>query len=137
MIPPFGFTRAEQAACGLMILSGAFGLMLTITGKVGELDAIARATSAVGWFIQNSTSPWVAFHSLLVMGGGIAAFRSLSFSVAFVGVVAALVPITPLGLLTFLPGLWLLFLMVPRRRSFRAFTPHWKGDGPPPPGQWK
>jgi hypothetical protein len=130
MIAPFGYTRSAQMACGLMFLVGAFGLVLTISGRIGELAAMLPGGSASHWLVLNAGRPWITFQSMLVMVGGIGAFRSRSFALAFAGIVAALMPTTPLVFLTFLPGLWLLILIVLYVRA----TPRWKGEGPPPLG---
>jgi hypothetical protein len=66
---------------------------------------------------------WLVAQSLLVVAGSTGAFIGL-FSLVTVGILAGLVLVTPVGLLTFLPSLWMLVLVISRHRAFVEFAPH-------------
>jgi hypothetical protein len=138
MIPPFGFTTAERAASALLALAGAAGLLLTIMGRETGLAARLLGHPWPGWFLPNPGVPWLIIQSLLVTVGAVGALAwPRCFTLIAVGSIAGLLFMTPVGLLTTVPAIWMLVLIVLRRRAFWEFTPRWRGDGPPPPGQWR
>jgi hypothetical protein len=135
-IPVFGFRKIEVLACALMVVAGVAGLLLTLTGS---LVWIAGALPDHAWprYVLGGVRPlWLVLQSLAVTGGGIGAWRSTSFLLAALGVAASLV-VTPVGFISFLPGMLMLLLIVSRRRAFNVFLPRWKGPGRPPPGAWR
>jgi hypothetical protein len=134
-IPKFGFCRIEIVACLLMVVGGVAGLLLALTGT-GDLFAVAILGHA--WPNWPHINPlWLIPQSLAVTAGGIGAWRSKSFRLVAVGVVASLVLTTPVGMVSFLPGVLMLWLIVKRRKAFDVFLPPWRGQGPPPPGAWR
>lgn len=134
MIAPFGSWSIERVAMGLLLLAAGFGFFAS--GTVTGVASAILGSPWPSWFIPNPGRAWMILQSLLVVAGVLGAFIR-SFTLATVGIGAALVFVTPTGLLTLLPGLLMLCLMVPRRRAFWEFTPRWRGPGPPPPGQWR
>lgn len=118
MIPPFGFYIAERAACWLMTFTGAVGVVLTVTGAFETIGAGAVGELSPESFSWSPGRGWLIFQSLLVAGGGFGASQGRSFGLALAGIISALIVLTPVGLLAFLPGLWLSSLVFRRRRSF-------------------
>jgi hypothetical protein len=45
--------------------------------------------------------------------------------------------LTPVGFISFLPGVLMLLLIAGRFRAFSIFLPRWRGPGSPPPGAWR
>jgi len=135
VIPAFGFTRAERIAAVLMMLSGIAGLVLSLTIRADGVAATVGERWPL-WSLRYVGRVWLVCQSLLVVLSSLGAlFRC--FTLAAVGILAGLAFVTPVGLVTFIPALWMLLLVVPRRRAFWEFTPRWRGEGRPPPGQWR
>jgi hypothetical protein len=132
-IPPFGFLKIEALACLLMVAAGVVGLLVSVTGWT-EWLAVFPWSRAV-W--PHVSIYWLVLQSLAVVAGGIGAWRSNSFVLAAVGVASSLVKSTPVGCISYVPGLLMLLLLLVRFRAFGMFLPRWKGPGPPPPGAWR
>ena len=103
-VPRFGFLPAERTARWLWLLSGAVGLVLALS----------------------SGRTWLVVQSVVVLAGVLAAFASL-FTLSAIGVLAGLFLTTPVGVVTFFPSLWILVLMLRRRRAFVEFAPRGPG----------
>jgi len=132
-IPPFGFLKIEALACFLMLAAGMVGLVVTVTGWTDWL-AVFPWSRAVWPHVHIY---WLVLQSLAVVAGGIAAWRSNSFVLAAVGVASSLVKSTPVGCISYVPGLLMLLLLLARFRAFGMFLSRWKGPSPPPPGAWR
>lgn len=132
-IPPFAFLKIEAFACIMMIVAGIAGLLLVLTGSSDWILTF--------FWKQSPTAHihplWLALQSLAVIGGGIGAWRSRSFTLAAIGVVSSLMQRTAVGHISFFPGLLMFFLICARYRAFNIFLPRWRGPGLPPPGAWK
>ena len=137
-IPPFGLTRAEQAATGLLTLSGVAGLVLTMLDREPEpnVAAVLRDVPWRAWLVPTSSKTLLITQSVLVVASALGVLIR-SFTLVAVGIIAGLVLVTPVGQLTVIPAVWMLVLVVPRWQSFWEFTPRWRGEGPPPPGHWR
>jgi len=132
-IPKFGALKIESVACILMVLSGVAGLFLALTRSSGWISASAWP----GWILPHVSLLWLVPQSLAVIAGGIGAWRSTSFLLAAVGVTSSLIVVTPVGLISFLPGILMLLLITRRFRAFNIFLPRWRGPGEPPLGGWR
>jgi len=132
-IPSFGFLKIEVLACILMVAAGMAGLLLTLTRSSGWITG----STWPSWVFPHVSLLWLVTQSLAVIAGGIGAWRSTSFVLAAVGVTCSLIVVTPVGLISFLPGILMLCLIVFRVRAFNVFLPRWRGPGPPPPGAWR
>jgi uncharacterized membrane protein YkgB len=118
-LPRFGFIWTEASACLALVMVGLISLVLSLTGDASELGAQFQLHLLPTWLhLFNSNRVWLSIQSVLVMAGGIGAWRCTSFILAIVGVMAALLIVTPIGVLTFVPGLLMLFLLAPRWRAF-------------------
>ena len=116
-IPVFGFFAIEMFACALLVLAGGLGLFLTVTGQVPHYGP---------WLPETTWNPgrsWLMVQSVLVIAGGIGAWRSRSFTLALVGIGAGLIFMTPVGSAAAWPALLLLCLVILRLRTFRVFAP--------------
>jgi hypothetical protein len=133
VIPAFGFRKIEVLAYTLMVVAGAIGLLLVLPGSHGRFGEAILSRPWPRWVLPHVSPLWLVLQSLAVIAGGIGAWRSTSFVLAAIGVASALVVVTPVGLIAFLPGVLMLLLIVDRRRAFRVFLPRWRGPGPPPP----
>lgn len=102
-IPAFGWYLKERRACNAMILSGIVGLAFTTVAGPPPYSSFPEIGRA--WLLLQAT--------LVIAGGG-----SGAFAIKVVGIVAGLLVFTPVGILTFLPTLWVLRLLWPRRRAF-------------------
>ena len=134
MIPPFGAYWHERVACGLMMITGSLGLFAPATVSAFASSILGQPWP--GWFVANPGRAWLVCQSLLVIAG-VLGMPTRCFTLAIIGIAAALVVVTPIGLLTFVPGIVTLLLVVLRRRTFWEFTPRWRGEGPRPPGHWR
>jgi hypothetical protein len=117
-IPFFGYDWTESAACLTLVVVGLAGLWLSLDGSAGELAALLHTYPLPAWLPLNPGRVWLSAQSLLVIAGGVGAWRCNSFTLAVIGVAAALIVVTPVGLLSFLPGLWMLILISPRWMAF-------------------
>ena len=117
-IPVFGFIWTERIACLTLVIVGLVGLLLSLNGQACEFGALLHTYPLPAWWPLELSRGWLSIQSLLIMAGGIGAWRCISFILAIIGVVAALLVVTPIGVLSFLPGLWMLFLLVQRWRAF-------------------
>lgn len=131
-IPQFGFLKIEAFACILMVVAGIAGLLLVAMGSSDWILAVLWKQ----WPAAHVGAGWLVLQSVAIVLGGIGAWRSRSFTLAAIGVVAALVVRTKVGHISFFPGLMLLILISARYRAFDFFTPIWRGPGPPQPG-WR
>ena len=122
----------------MLALAGAAGLVLSVLGRERALAARLLGEPGPAWLVASPGLPWLVLQSVLVMVGAVSALMlSRWLSLVGGGILAGLVFVTPVGLLTTLPAVWMLSLVVPRFEAFWEFTPRWRGPGPPPPGQWK
>jgi hypothetical protein len=103
-IAPFGFRKIEKLACCLLAFVGVVALL-------SVLDA-ARWNHFTWHFFL------LALQSLAVIGGGVGAWQSTSLPAAVIGIASSLIAWTPVGHLTVLPGAFMMFLLLPRYRSF-------------------
>jgi hypothetical protein len=131
-MPQFGFFKIEAFACILMVVAGIAGLLLIATNSSDWV----LAGFLKQWPAAHVGPGWLALQSIAIVLGGIGAWWSRSFTVAAIGVVAALVAGTAVGHISFFPGLLMLVLICSRYRAFDVFLPIWRGPGPPPPG-WR
>jgi hypothetical protein len=115
MIPPFGFHKIERLGCLLMGVAGMIALGIAFSVEGGRREA------------------FLVLQSLAIIVGAVGA-RNNSFILAAIGIVSSLLAWTPVGRVSFIPGLLMLFLIMARFRAFSIFTPRWPGPGPPPPG---
>ena len=115
-IPRFGSFSTEKLACLALFLVGVFGLVMSATGQAAAI--CARLPPHPTWLCTETGQAWLIVQSLLIMAGSIGAYESRSFTVALVGTVASLVFLTPVGVVSFVPGVWMLVLVVLRFRSF-------------------
>jgi hypothetical protein len=99
-VPRFGFLPAERTARWLWLLSGAVGLVLALS----------------------SGRTWLVVQSVVVLAGVVGTFVSL-FTMTVIGVLAGLFVATPVGVVTFVPSLWIMALVLPRRRAFVELAP--------------
>jgi uncharacterized membrane protein len=99
-VPRFGFLSAERTARWLWLLSGAVGLVLALS----------------------SGRTWLIVQSVVVLAGVVGTFVSV-FTLSAIGVLAGLFFATSVGVITFFPSLWILVLVLRRRRAFAEFTP--------------
>jgi hypothetical protein len=136
-ISRFGFRTGELPACWLMIATGGFGMLCTITGRWEAFYAAVAARVGIQVRFPDIEPFWLICQSALIIVGGLSAMCTFSFILAAAGVAAALAFKTPVGLISFLPGVWLLIQLAPRFLVFPEFTPRWRGPGPPPPGHWR
>ena len=130
-VPQFCYMAHERVACGLMVLSGAVGLVLTMIGQAEHLQ------SWIPWATWNPGRSWLLAQSLLVIVGGFGAFEGVSFTLAIAGIAAAVVFVTPVGVISVVPGFFLLGAIALRWRGFPGLAPRWRGGGRPPPGYWR
>src|ERR1700686_1843335 len=132
-IPPFGFLKIEAFACIMMIVAGIAVLLVVLTGSSDWILAF--------FWNQSPTAQirplWLVLQSFAVIGGGIGAWRSRSFTLAAIGVVSSLMRHTAVGHVSFFPGLLMFFLICARSGAFNIFLPRRRGPGLPPPGAWK
>jgi hypothetical protein len=132
-IPRFGFLKIEALACLLMVAAGIAGLVAALTGWTNDWLADLRWSR---WLLPHVSIFWLVPQSLAVVAGGIGAWHSKSFTLAALGVASSLIVLTPVGCISFLPGVLMLVLIVARLGAFPDFLPRWRGPGPPPPGAW-
>lgn len=136
MVPPFGLMKREKVVLGLFVLSGLAGLALFPFGILNRFETgrdYLQMAETLLWFPNRLL---LILQGLLVMlAGAGAVFRS--FTVVAAGIAAGLVCVTPVGVLTVLPAIGVLFLVLPRRKAFREFMPRFKDEGPKPPGNWR
>jgi hypothetical protein len=114
----FGFIWTERIACLTLVMVGLGGFLVALTGHTNELVALVHIRPLPAWLPLNLSSFWLGVQSLLIMGGGIGAWRCTSFTLALAGVLAALLFVTPIGIASFLPGVWMSFLLGQRWRAF-------------------
>lgn len=131
-IPGFGFLKIEALACQLMVAAGLGGLLVAFTGSPQWITSVAWSK----WILPHVSVFWLVAQSLAVMAGGIGA-RLSSFVLAAFGIAASLIVLTPVGCISFLPGVFLSLLIACRFRAFRIFLPRWRGPGRPPPDGWR
>jgi hypothetical protein len=127
----------EIAACVLMVLAGVTGLFLVLTGTEYLVAAAIPVFNRPTLFWAHASRFWLILQALAVIGGGIGAWRSNSFLLTAVGIASSLVVRTPVGIVSFLPGVLMLTLIACRHKAFNVFLPRWRGPGPAPPGAWK
>jgi hypothetical protein len=132
-IPRFGFLKIEALACLLMIATGLAGLLVALTGSNDWITGVRWSR----WMLPHVSVFWLVTQSLAVIAGGVGAWRSTSFALAVVGVASSLIVLTPVGFISFLPGVLMLLLIAGRFRAFSIFLPRWRGPGSPPPGAWR
>ena len=65
---------------------------------------------------------WLVVQSVVVLAGVLGAFISL-FTMTVIGVLAGLFVATPVGVVTFVPSVWIMALVLRRRRAFAEFAP--------------
>ena len=111
MVPGFGFLAIERTARRVWLLSGGVGLALALGLGQGTLAA---------WPLVHLSRTWLLVQCGLVLAGLLGAFISL-FRLSAIGVLAGLFFGTPVGVVTFFPSLWILALMLRRRRAFVEF----------------
>lgn len=135
-IPVFGYLKIEVAACLLLVVGGLAGAVIAMTGS---LDSAAAANMGNAWprWLVVHVRVLLVIQCLAIMAGGIGAWRSRSFVLAAIGIIACLIVVTPVGMISFWPGMFMLYLIMSRLRAFRVFLPRWKGPGPAPPGAWR
>lgn len=127
-IPVFGFNTIEKLACGGLLAAGVAGFVVSVVDSAGILSAALPVHPP--WY-RDVGRGWLILQSLLIVAGSVGAFGSISFVLALVGVAAALVFVTPVGVLSFLPGLLMLILVMVRFRSFFPNRYGWNtGDDP-------
>lgn len=119
-IPIFGFIWTERIACLILVTLGLGGLLVVFTSHENQLAAQLQNHLLPPWLPLKLNPVLLGVQSLLIMGGGIGAWRCTSFALAMIGVVAAMFLMTSIGMISFLPGMWMLFLL---RRRWRAFFP--------------
>ena len=136
MIPRFGYFRDERKALATLFLTGLFGLLIFPTGFADNLVGEINGKPFTVWFSHNPGRTILHWQGLLVLLTGFGWLLG-SFSLLAIAVLSGLVFLTPIGIFTFIPAIWVLRLMIPRRRCFFEFYPRWKGEGPPPPGYMK
>ena len=132
-IPRFGFLKIEVLACLLMVAAGVAGLLVALTGWTDWIKGLRWSR----WVLPHVNIFWLVAQSLAVIAGGIGAWRSTSFALAGIGVASSLIVLTPVGCISFLPGVLMLLLILNRPGAFSVFLPRWRGPGPPPPGAWR
>jgi hypothetical protein len=132
-IPRFGFLKIEALACLLMVAAGVAGLLVALTGSSDWITGVRWSR----WVLPHVSIFWLVPQSLAVIAGGVGAWHSTSFVLAAVGVASSLILLTPVGCISFLPGVLMLLLIVGRFRAFSVFLPRWRGPGLPPPGAWR
>ena len=136
MVPPFGFMKIERIALGIFVLSGLVSLALYPFGLFDYFEIVSTDTRiAKTYFWLPGKAFLIIQGSLVVLTGPGALLRS--FVIVTAGILAGLIFVTPIGALTVLPAVGMLFLTLRRPQAFWEFTPKWKGDGPPPPGNWR
>src|SRR5260370_1427746 len=116
-IPIFGFIWTEKIACLILVMVGLGGFLVGLTGHASELGAL-HINLLPPWLPLSLSPFWLGVQSLLIMGGGIGAWRCTSFALALTGVLAALFFLTSIGMVSFLPGMWMLYLLQQRWRAF-------------------
>lgn len=121
------------AASVLMIGSGFTGLILTLLDRGAGFAAVVMGQPLPDWFSAHPWQPWPVCQSVLVIVGGLGGMTGV-FTLAAVGALAGMVFVTPVGLLTALPSVFLLLAALQRLRAFYEFMPRWRGPGPRPPG---
>ena len=138
-VPSFGqLNRNERVASWLLIVVGALGLVLTVTGVFEAIGAGTIGRASPRWLFWSPWRGWLIIQSVvLAVAGYAAATGTTRFGLVLVGIISGLLVITPIGLLALLPSLWLLKLVIRARSSFDLFKPRWKGPSPPPPGNWR
>ncbi len=132
-IPRFGFLKIEALACLLMVAAGVAGLLVALTGWSDWIKGLRWSR----WVLPQVSIFWLIPQSLAVIAGGIGAWRSRSFVLAAVGVASSLMVLTPVGCISFLPGVFMLLSILNRPAAFNVFLPRWRGPGRPPPGAWR
>jgi|SRR5215469_13723398 len=132
-IPSFGFLKIEAFACLTMVIAGAAGLLVAVTGSGDWILGVLWNQ----WPAAHIHPVWLTLQSIGVIVGGIGAWQSRSFALTAIGVVSSLIVRTPIGRISWLSGLLMLFLICRRFRAFNIFLPRWRGKGLPPPGAWR
>jgi hypothetical protein len=106
---------------------------MTLLERGEALAAFVLGQPFPGWFIAHPRQPWPVCQSVLAIVGGLGGMTGV-FTLTAVGILAGLVFVTPVGLLTALPSIFLLLAALQRLRAFHEFMPRWRGPGPRPPG---
>jgi len=110
MLPPLGFFRVDIITSVILLLL-AVGAVLCLYPPIASQMEEAVGKSYWGWFFSNDVGGLLlAAQGTILALGVIESWRNRWFPsrLALAGTAAAVVVATPLGLISLLPGLWML-----------------------------
>ena len=121
-LPPFGFYRYEKVIADLLVGLGLFGVLCLVPGVSNALVSLLPGFDWWDFFVDWPGRAILAIQGAFVAMGAFTRRRFLGVP-PLLGAVFALAAMTPLGVLTLVPGIVMFLGAVRESRPDRSLPP--------------